>query len=111
MVLVLLNSSFTLVPLSFIEAVTLYSGAFVLVDTNTSTGIHYIEMMTLYSGVFVLVDTNTNTGIQLASCQAPPDKSGDRRIRFVHRRQRECHSQYPHRLEDSYQGWVPEMLV
>ena len=30
---------------------TLYSGAFafVLVDTNTSTGIHYIEMMTLYS--------------------------------------------------------------
>ena len=52
---------------SFIEAVTLYSGAFVLVDTNTSTGIHYIEMMTLYSGVFVLVDTNTNTGIQLAS--------------------------------------------
>ncbi len=48
---------FTLVPLFFIEAVTLYSGAFVLVDTNTSTCIHYIEMMTLYSGVFVLVDT------------------------------------------------------
>ena len=35
---------------------TLYSGAFVLVDTNTSTGIHYIEMMTLYDGAFVLVD-------------------------------------------------------
>ena len=35
---------------------TLYSGAFVLVDTNTSTGIHYIEMMTLYSGMFVLVE-------------------------------------------------------
>jgi hypothetical protein len=28
---------------------TLYSGAFVLVD-------HYIEMVTLYSGVFVLVE-------------------------------------------------------
>ena len=56
LLLVLLNSSSTLVPLSFIEAMTLYSGAFVLVDTNTSTGIHYIEMMTLYSGVFVLVE-------------------------------------------------------
>ena len=41
--------------------------AFVLVDTNTSTGIQYIGVVTLYSGVFVLVDTNTNTGIQLAS--------------------------------------------
>ncbi len=45
-----------MVPLSIIEAMTLYSGAFVLVDTNTSTGIHYIEMVTLYSGVFVLVE-------------------------------------------------------
>ena len=35
---------------------TLYSGAFVLVDTHTSTGIQYIEMMTLYSGMFVLVE-------------------------------------------------------
>ena len=54
--LVLLNSSFILIPLSFIEAMTLYSGAFVLVDTNTSTGIHFIEMMTLYGGMFVLVE-------------------------------------------------------
>ena len=56
LLLVLLNSSYTLVPLSFIEAMTLYSGAFVLVDTSTSTGIHYIEMVTLYSGMFVLVE-------------------------------------------------------
>ncbi len=56
MLLVLLNSTYTLVPLSFIEAMTLYSGAFVLVDTSTSTGIHYIEMVTLYSGMFVLVE-------------------------------------------------------
>ncbi len=65
-----MNSSFILIPLSFIELVTLYSGAFVLVlvDTNTSTGIQYIGVVTLYiSGVFVSVDTNTNTGIQLAS--------------------------------------------
>ncbi len=48
-----------MIPLSFIEAVTLYSGAFVLEDANTSTGIQYIEAVTLYSGVFVLVDTNT----------------------------------------------------
>ena len=45
-----------LVPLFLIEAMTLYSGTFVLVDTNTSTGIHYIEMVTLYSGMFVLVE-------------------------------------------------------
>ena len=51
-----LQFSSALVPLSFIEAMTLYSGAFVLVDTNTSTGIHYIEMVTLYSGMFVLVE-------------------------------------------------------
>ena len=54
--MVSLNSFHTLVPLSFIEAMTLYSGAFVLVDTNTSTGIHYIEMVTLCSGMFVLVE-------------------------------------------------------
>ena len=54
--MVSLNSFHTLVPLSFIEAMTLYSGAFVLVDTNTSTGIHFIEMMTLYGGMFVLVE-------------------------------------------------------
>ncbi len=35
---------------------TLYSGAFVLVDTNTSTGMHFIEMVTLYGGMFVLVE-------------------------------------------------------
>ena len=36
--------------------VTLYSGVFVLVDTNTSIGIHFIEMVTLYGGMFVLVE-------------------------------------------------------
>ncbi len=88
----------------------MYSGAIVLVDTNTSTGIHYnyIEMMTLYSGVFVLIDTNTNTGIQytvgIQSCcllyvklpPRAPDKSGDIRITYVLRRQRELPSAISH---------------
>ncbi len=94
---------------------TLYSGACVLVDTNTSTGIHYIEMVTLYSGVIVLVEIlilipvySWYPVLLLIVHQAPPDKIGDIMITFGLRRQRECRSQYVHRLGDSYQGWVPE---